>query len=140
LPRKDDIMQICYCTYKNNLRQIELRNLARKEFKRIETKEIQKIVVGATIIMLGSLNTLQAKMNVLNFTKRVDTKGYEILSLIQIVGYWAAIIYAGIDMVKSFKKQDIAGLIAIAIKYAFGVGFLYGLPNIFDMIKDIFKE
>lgn len=113
--------------------------LAQKEMARLNIKEINAIVAGATFIMFSNFNVLLAKTDVAGFTKKVEAKGNEILDLIQIVGYWAAIIFAGIDIVKAFKKQDMAGLIAIACKYAVAVGILYGLPDIFDIFKDLFE-
>ncbi|MDF2612853.1 MAG: hypothetical protein K0S71_639 [Clostridia bacterium] len=127
-------VEMIYIPYKKTKYQ-----LAKEEMARLTIQEINTIVGGATFIMLCNLNMLQAKLNVSDFTNRVDEKGNEILSLIQIIGYWAAIIFAGIDIVKAFKKQDLAGITAIAVKYALAVGILYGLPDIFDMIKGLFK-
>ena len=112
--------------------------LAKEELAKCTIKEINGIVVCATFIMLAHANQTMAALDIESFTQKVDDKGVSILRLIQIVGYWAAIIFAAIDIVKAFKKQDIAGLIAIAGKYAVAVGILYGLPSIFDIFKDLF--
>ncbi len=127
-------MQICYIPYKKSI-----YDQARSKLNKLSPKERAGIASALTIIAAGQLNALYAKgLNVAEFTKRIDTKGLEILGLIQVVGYWAAIIFAAIDIVKSIKKQDIAGVIAIAAKYAITFGLLYALPAIFDMIKVLF--
>lgn len=127
-------MEVCYIPYNKSAYRI-----AKEEMARLSIKEINSIIFGATLIMLNTMNVTMAKLNVADFTARVDKKGNEILSLIQAVGYWAAILFAGIDIVKAFKKQDMAGLIAIACKYAVSVGILYGLPDIFDIFRDLFR-
>ena len=127
-------MEICYIPYNKSNYEI-----AQEKMARLTVNEINSIVVGTTFIMLYQFNTLMAKTDVLGFTKKVETKGNEILDLVQIIGYWAAVVFAAIDIVKAFKKQDIAGLIAIACKYAVAVGILYGLPDIFDIFRDLFK-
>lgn len=126
--------ELCYIPYNKTSYQ-----MAREEMAKITVREVNAIVTGATFLMIAEVNSLMAAINVAEFTEKLDRKGNEILKLIQIVGYWAAIVYAGIDIVKAFKKQDMAGLIAIALKYAVAVGILYGLPDIFDMVKDLFK-
>lgn len=127
-------IEVCYIPYKKSAYR-----LAREEMARLTVKEINSIVFGASFIMMANFNMLMAKTDIAGFSKRVEDKGNEILDLIQIIGYWAAIIFAGIDIVKAFKKQDMAGLIAIACKYAVAVGILYGLPDIFDIFRDLFK-
>lgn len=127
-------LEICYIPYKKSAYQ-----QAKEEMAKLTIKEINAIFGGATFIMVCTLNQVMAEVNIANFTKRVDDKGNEILALIQIIGYWAAIIFAAIDIVKAFKKQDIAGLIAIACKYSVAVAILYGLPDIFDIFRDLFK-
>lgn len=112
---------------------------AKEEMSKLTVKEINAIVGGAAFIAASTLNQVMAEVNIANFTQRVNDKGNQILALIQIIGYWAAIVFAGIDIVKAFKKQDVAGLIAIACKYAVAVGILYGLPDIFDIFRDLFK-
>ncbi|MGL5676865.1 MAG: hypothetical protein ACRDDX_10660 [Cellulosilyticaceae bacterium] len=113
---------------------------ARKELAKVTVKEVNTILVGATFITMSMLQQVYAEMNLDTFTDRVDEQGNKILTLIQFIGYWAALIFAAIDIVKAFKKQDIAGLIAIACKYAVAVGILYGLPTIFDIFKGLFAE
>lgn len=113
--------------------------IAKKEMAKVTTNEIKTIVLGASFLMISNLNLLQAKVNVTDFTNKVDKKGHEILALIQVIGYFAALVFAGIDIVKGLKKQDLAGIVAIAVKYAVSVAILYGLPDIFDIFKDLFK-
>ena len=123
-------LEICYIPYnKSNY------YLARKEMARLTVKEINSIIFCSTLIILNLTNVTMAKLNVNSFAEKIDKKGNEILALVQTVGYWAALLYAAIDTVKAFKKQDIAGLIAIATKYAIAVGILYGLPDIFDLFR-----
>lgn len=113
--------------------------IAQEELARLSIKEINKIIIGATFIMMYHFNQVYAGVDVKKFTNKVEAKGNEILDLLQIIGYWSALIFAAIDIVKAFKKQDLAGLIAIAVKYAVAVGILYGLPDIFDIFKGLFE-
>lgn len=127
-------IEICYIPYRKSAYQI-----AKKEMAKLTIKEINQIVCGASFLMACTANQVFAAANINKFTKKIETKGNEILDLIQLIGYWAAILFAAIDIVKAFKKQDLAGLIAIACKYAVAVGILYGLPGIFDIFKELFE-
>lgn len=113
--------------------------LAKKEMAKLTIKEVNSILVGSTFIMISMIQQTHAEMNLDKFTARVEAQGNKILTLIQLVGYWAALVFAAIDIVKAFKKQDVAGLIAIACKYAVAVAILYGLPTIFDIFKGLFE-
>lgn len=127
-------IEVCYIPYNKSQYQI-----AREEMAKVTLREAKNVIIGATFIMLTTMNQLHAKLNVEDFGRKLDTECIKILSLIQIVGYWMAIIFAGIDIVKNFKKQDIAGLLSTCAKYGVSVGILYGLPTIFDLIVGLFE-
>lgn len=126
-------IEVCYIPYNKSQYQI-----AREEMARVTVAEAKNIIIGATFIMLTTANQLYAKFNVDKFTSKVDAEGYKILKMIQSFGYWAALIFAGIDIVKNFKKQDISGIISTVLKYSVAVAVLYGLPDIFDLARSFF--
>lgn len=127
-------IEICYIPYNKSYYRI-----AKEEMAKLTINEVHSIVFGSSLIALNMLNTTFAKIDIENFSYKVNQKGNEILELVQVVGYWVAIAYAGIDIIKALKKQDIAGLMAILFKYAISVGLLYGVTDIFDIFRDLFK-
>lgn len=127
-------IEVCYIPYNKSQYQ-----LAREAMAKVTVEEAKSIIIGATFIMATTANMLYAKINVDDFTNKVDTEGFKVLKMIQSVGYWAALVFAGIDIVKNFKKQDISGIIATALKYAVAVAILYGLPDIFDLARGFFE-
>lgn len=98
-------------------------------------------IAGVTIgIALGNINHLLAsELKITKFTQKVDEMGNLSLAMVQSVGYWLAIIFAGIDVIKNFKKEDIAGILAIVFKYVIINGVLYALPWIFDVFQELFQ-
>ena len=90
-------------------------------------------------IAVSQVNAYANELNLERWKTNLDTKGNQILDIIQTVGYWIAIIAAAIDTIKNFKKQDIAGLFAVAFKYAALFGLLNGLPWFFELVGDLFN-
>ena len=127
-------IEVCYIPYNKSQYQ-----LAREAMAKVTLAEAKNIIIGATFIMATTANVLYAKINVNNFTSRVDDEGFRILKLLQTVGYWAAIVFAGIDIVMNFKKQDISGIISTVLKYFVAVAVLYGLPDVFDLARSFFE-
>ena len=118
-------IEVCYIPYNKSQYQ-----LAREAMAKVTLAEAKNIIIGA--------NMLYAKFNVDNFTNKVDEKCSKVLIALQTIGYWAAIVFAGIDIVKNFKKQDISGIVSTVLKYFVAVIVLYGLPDIFDLAKGFF--
>lgn len=131
-------MKICYISPK---RDLTVFDEAKKELYRIKDVKKRVAIAGAiTTISLCNINELLAKdLKIAKFTQKVDSVGNQFLELVQLVGYWAALIFAGIDVIKNIKKQDIAGSVAIVLKYVFVGSMLYALPWIFDLFKDMFS-
>lgn len=126
-------IEVCYIPYNKSQYQ-----LAKESMAKVTVAEAKNIIIGATFIMATTANALYAKFNVDNFTNKVDEKCSKVLIALQTIGYWAAIVFAGIDIVKNFKKQDISGIVSTVLKYFVAVIVLYGLPDIFDMAKGFF--
>ena len=126
-------IEVCYIPYNKSQYQ-----LAREAMAKVTLAEAKNIIIGATLIMATTANALYAKFNVDNFTNKVDEKCSKVLIALQTIGYWAAIVFAGIDIVKNFKKQDISGIVSTVLKYFVAVIVLYGLPDIFDLAKGFF--
>lgn len=126
-------IEVCYISYNKSQYQI-----AREKMAKVTLEEAKRIMIGASFIMATTVNMLYAKVNVNSFTDKVNTEGYKVLDMLQAIGYWAAIVFAGIDIVKNFKKQDISGIISTVLKYFVAVAVLYGLPDIFDLARSFF--
>ena len=126
-------IEICYIPYTKSQYQI-----AKEELTKVKLSEIKNIMIGASFIMATTVNMLYAKINVTNFTAKIDTEGYKVLGMLQAIGYWAAIVFAGVDVIKNFKKQDISGIVSTVLKYFVAVSLLYGLPDIFDFARSFF--
>lgn len=126
-------IEVCYIPYNKSQYQ-----LAREAMAKVTLAEAKNIIIGATFIIATTANQLYAKFNVDNFTNKVDEKCSKVLIALQTIGYWAAIVFAGIDIVKNFKKQDISGIVSTVLKYFVAVIVLYGLPDIFDLAKGFF--
>ena len=126
-------IEVCYIPYNKSQYQ-----LAREAMVKVTLKELKNILIGASFIMATTANMVYAKVNVDNFTRKIDAEGLKILGMVQSVGYWCAIVFAAMDIIKTFKKQDIAGIVSTAVKFAITVAILYGLPTIFDLASGLF--
>ena len=90
------------------------------------------------------MNKLQAKQ--LNETKlkqmeiKVNSTGDTIVRIMQLAIYWITMFFAIFDIIKTCKKQDIAGVVTIVLKYASMMLAGYSMPIIWDFIKDMFVE
>lgn len=134
-------MQICYIPPKekysrNNFLKAQMRRELAK-FKDEKTK--LRLLVCTMAIAVSQVNAYANELNLEKWKTNLDTKGNQILDIIQTVGYWIAIIAAAIDIIKNFRKQDIAGLFAVAFKYAALFGLLNGLPWFFELVGDLFN-
>lgn len=133
-------MQICYIPAKKYSHNDFLKSQMKKELAKFHDEKTQlKIAACMITIALAKVNTFAKDLQLDKFKNNLDSKGNQILDIVQIVGYWIAIIAAAIDIIKNFKKQDIAGLFAVTFKYAALFGLLNGLPWFFELIGDLFK-
>lgn len=133
-------MQISYISPKEKYSSTNfLKSQMKRELSKFKDEKTQiKLTSCVATIALANINTYANTMNIETFKIRVNSKGNQILSLVQIIGYWIAIVAAAIDIIKNFRKQDIAGLFAVAFKYAALFGILKGLPWFFQLIGDLF--
>lgn len=132
-------MQIYYIAPKKYSSNDFLKAQMKRELAKFKDEKSQiKLASCMIAISLSQINTYANTMNIEEWKANLDYKGNQILSLVQAVGYWIAIIAAGIDIIKNFRKQDISGLFAVAFKYAALFGILKGLPWFFELIGDLF--
>lgn len=111
----------------------------KKELHKIkDLKKKASLACALATLALTRINTYASDFNIDNFTTQVDKKGLQVLMLIQVLGYWAAILFAAIDILKNIKKQDTPAIIAIVLKYVTIYTILYALPWIFDLVKTLF--
>lgn len=134
-------MQICYIPPKEKYSSTDfLRAQMKRELSKFKDEKTQiKLASCMITIALANINTYANTLDLEKFKGKLNSKGNQLLSIVQLVGYWIAILAAGIDIIKNFKKQDIAGLFAVAFKYAALFGLLNGLPWFFELIGDLFK-
>lgn len=134
-------MQICYIPPKEKYSSNDfLKAQMKKELAKFKDEKTQlKIAACMITIALAKVNAYANTLDLEKFKTRLDKKGNQLLDIVQLVGYWIAILAAGVDIIKNFKKQDIAGLFAVAFKYAALFGILNGLPWFFDLIGDLFN-
>ena len=128
-------IEVCYIPYNKSQYQI-----AQEEMAKVSLREVKNVLIGATFITLTTVNMLYAKVDVAKWKDKVNTEGNKILEMVQVIGYWCAIIFAAIDIIKNFKKQDITGIVSTALKYVVTVAILYGLPSIFDLAAGMFSD
>ncbi|MBE6021697.1 MAG: hypothetical protein E7231_00525 [Cellulosilyticum sp.] len=134
-------MQICYIPPKEKYsRNNFLKSQMKRELAKFKDEKVQLRIAACMITIAVSQVNLYAKdLNLEKWKGNLDKKGTQILDIIQTVGYWIAIIAAAVDIIKNFKKQDIAGLFAVAFKYAALFGLLNGLPWFFELVGDLFN-
>lgn len=133
-------MQICYIPPKEKYSSNDfLKSQMKRELAKFKDEKVQlRIAVCMITIAVSQVNLYAKDLNLEEWKKNLDKKGTQILDVVQTVGYWIAIIAAAVDIIKNFKKQDVAGLFAVAFKYAALFGILKGLPWFFTLIGDLF--
>lgn len=134
-------MQIVYIPPKPSqycVDQATYTNVQKELHKVRSLKKKTSLACALVTLSLTQINTYASDLNIDQFTSQVDAKGLQLLSLIQSLGYWAAILFAGIDILKNLKKQDTPAIIAVVLKYVTIYAILYALPWIFDLIKTLF--
>lgn len=70
---------------------------------------------------------------------KVDKAGIMILEIVRRVGYWACIILALMDIIKSLMEGSTKDIWKTIAKYTVAFATLYILPWLFDLIAAIFK-
>lgn len=111
-----------------------------KEYMEIAAKKINgnTRLKRSFIFLVGSLMYCQNVLAKGADLTRINKGGLTILSVIQGVGYWIAIIMAAQEIIKNLMQGDTKGTGKSIMKYSLGYGSLYLLPWIFDLIKSIF--
>ena len=117
-----------------------------KEINFISNREKQLLIKSyiISVACLNCINNLQAKQ--LNETKlkqmemKVNNTGDTIIRIMQLAIYWITMFFAIFDIIKTCKKQGIAGVVTIVLKYASMMLAGYSMPIIWDFIKDMFVE
>lgn len=133
-------MQVCYIPAKKYSSNNFLKSQMKRELAKFKDEKTKLKVAACTMaIAVSQVNLYAKELNLEKWKTNLDTKGNQILDIIQTVGYWIAIIAAAIDIIKNFRKQDIAGLFAVAFKYAALFGLLNGLPWFFELVGELFN-
>lgn len=128
-------MQICYMHYLDESNTHFLKQKMQRELKKVNGAETRLKVVGcAMIIAFNNINMLYAATSLDAWKSKIDAKGKMILSMIQWVGYWLALISCAAELIKGFRKQDISAILSIVIRYAIYYGILINLPWLFDLL------
>ena len=71
---------------------------------------------------------------------KVDNTGEMLIRILQLAIYWSSMFFALTEILKTIKKQDIAGITAIIFKYGLIMTIGYGMPSIWRFIKELFIE
>lgn len=110
----------------------KIDNLSRKGKKQINN--IIGAGVGATIFLINNPSIVFADSGL----EEIDLLGMTFLTIIRRIGYWVAILFAIIELIKCVReggdKQDI---MSIAMKYIVIYSVLFLIPKAFDMITNI---
>lgn len=70
---------------------------------------------------------------------KIDKAGLLILGIVRRIGYWACIILALMDIVKSLMEGSTKDIWKTIAKYTVAFATLYLLPWLFDLIASIFS-
>lgn len=138
-------MQVCICKYKESTYNLDERY--NKLVNKYENKNILKFKINDTYkfivtcqsvlgVCIANIQTCQASTGIV---AKVDAKGWELFGICKGVGFWAAVIFMVIDIIKSVKKEDISGIIRICIKYSVWYATIYFAPDIIMMAVNLFK-
>lgn len=103
-----------------------------------DKKLIAKIATGISICLI-SINTYAKDLDTTKLKTKINITGNKLIDVVQFLIYWMTLLCALIDIAKSVKKQDLAGVGAIVVKYGAMMGSGYAMPWIWDMIKDLFS-
>lgn len=101
-------------------------------------KKVMACLSGAIVICLISIDCYAKDFNANGVKARISGVGNQLVDVVQFFIYWITLLCALIDIAKSVKKQDIAGVGAIVVKYGAMMGAGYSMPWIWSMIKDLF--
>lgn len=110
----------------------KIDNLSRKGKKQINN--IIGVGVGTTMFLINNPSIVFADSGL----EEIDVLGMTFLTIIRRIGYWVAILFAIIELIKCVReggdKQDI---MSIAMKYIVIYSVLFLIPKAFDMITNI---
>ena len=130
---KYHLIQICYIKYKKPEEHIYLTN---KE-KLLLTK-----ISCVTLCLMNTFNLYANNIDrkITMVETKVDNTGEMLIRILQLAIYWSSMFFALTEILKTIKKQDIAGITAIIFKYGLIMTIGYGMPSIWRFIKELFIE
>lgn len=102
-------------------------------------RKLMCITPALTICMLNT-SVYASKLGTEKLKVKVNSTGNQIIDVVQLFIYWITLVCALVDIAKTVKKQDIAGVAAIVLKYGAMMGAGYAMPWLWDIIKDIFQD
>lgn len=129
-------MQICYMKYKPN------QYITQEEkFIEFKIKDCRRFLTTASTLLGVALFNVQKcyALGGEEILKRVDYVGWDLFGIAKGIGFWGAVLFMVIDVIKSIKKEDISGIVRIAIKYSVWYAVIYFAPQIIKMIVILFE-
>lgn len=120
-----------------------LQEYRQKKNMEILTKEINrnKRLRDMTAFVLGSLlyveNAIAADKTV-EAVNKLNYAGNTILSVVQTIGYWVALIMCVVEILKSLSAGDTKSIGKIIVKYLMAFAGIYVLKWLFDLIRITF--
>lgn len=70
----------------------------------------------------------------------MNSSGELVVRILQLTIYWITMWFALTEIIKSAKKQDIAGVTSIIIKYGAMMVSAYFMPTLWKFIKELFVD
>ena len=104
------------------------------EFKKKKNREREILVTLLGIAMF--LNPIKASA-AMDFSK-IDALGGKFLSLARAGGYWIILIMATVDIIKCAMRGDKNQIGNSFLKYLLIYSTMYLLPELFNLIRDVF--
>ena len=127
-------MQICY------IKPVKVK----KEINYISKRELLLLLKCECMIFycLHAINTYAfSKNKKLDIAEsKINSSGELIVHILQIGLYWITMFLAILDIIKTCKKQDVAGVTSIVLKYGAMMIAGYAMPKIWAFIKDVFTD
>lgn len=118
---------------------IPAKKVSTKQIMTSKQKRVLLSVNAAMAVCMVNANIYASQLNTTALKAKVSVTGNQLIDIVQLFIYWITLLCALIDIAKTVKKQDIAGVVAIVLKYGAMLGAGYGMPWIWDVIKDLFS-
>lgn len=111
-----------------------LEELAERVYKNKTLKSMAVFVIASLTYaekVLAADTTVEA-------VKRLNTAGNTLLSVMQTIGYWVALLMCIIEILKTLSSGDTKSIGRIIVKYLMAFAGIYVLKWLFDLIRVIF--